>query len=388
MATESGPNAGTASHQADRPRPPLPGGNGWSRPARGGTIEVTDFYNGAHHRADPGGDPRGRRPGGQGSPGPGSRRGAGARRAARRGRTAISAALAEAGDEIAAPVAAEVGMPLALARTIQAGLPAMDFGRGAAAGEVTWRRDRQLAGRARADRRGRLHHPVELPAAPDHAPRWRGADGRLHGRVEAQRGHARSTPVVLAEIVDEVGLPAGVFNLVTGYRARGRRGIAGAPRRRHGRFTGSTQAGRRVSEVASQTVKKVALELGGKSANVILDDADSAKAVGRRGVSNCYLNSGPDLQRAHPHAGAELEAVPRRSRWPRRRPRIRGRATRFEAQRPRPRRREAQWSRVRVTSTRARTRGPEVVTGGSEAAGRAESRLLLSAHRFADVSPT
>src|SRR6202023_2211169 len=56
-------------------------------------------------------------------------------------------------------------------------------------------------------------------------------------------------------------------------------------------FTGSTRAGRRVSELASKTVKRVTLELGGKSPNVILDDADLAKAV-QGGVQNCYLNSG------------------------------------------------------------------------------------------------
>jgi acyl-CoA reductase-like NAD-dependent aldehyde dehydrogenase len=56
-------------------------------------------------------------------------------------------------------------------------------------------------------------------------------------------------------------------------------------------FTGSTRAGRRVGELAAQTVKRVALELGGKSANVILEDADLAKAVAT-GVTMCYLNSG------------------------------------------------------------------------------------------------
>ena len=56
-------------------------------------------------------------------------------------------------------------------------------------------------------------------------------------------------------------------------------------------FTGSTTAGKRVSEVAARTVKRVALELGGKSANVILDDADLAKAV-KTGVQNCDFNSG------------------------------------------------------------------------------------------------
>jgi aldehyde dehydrogenase (NAD+) len=56
-------------------------------------------------------------------------------------------------------------------------------------------------------------------------------------------------------------------------------------------FTGSTRAGKRVSELAAKTVKRVSLELGGKSANIILDDADFEKAV-KSGVSNCYFNSG------------------------------------------------------------------------------------------------
>jgi betaine-aldehyde dehydrogenase len=56
-------------------------------------------------------------------------------------------------------------------------------------------------------------------------------------------------------------------------------------------FTGSTRAGRRVSELAAQSIKRVALELGGKSANILLDDADLEKAV-RNGVNACYLNYG------------------------------------------------------------------------------------------------
>jgi acyl-CoA reductase-like NAD-dependent aldehyde dehydrogenase len=56
-------------------------------------------------------------------------------------------------------------------------------------------------------------------------------------------------------------------------------------------FTGSTRAGRRVSELASATVKRVALELGGKSPNIILDDAPLEQAVAD-GVMKCYLNSG------------------------------------------------------------------------------------------------
>ena len=96
---------------------------------------------------------------------------------------------------------------------------------------------------------------------------------------------------ILAEVIDEVGLPAGVFNLVTGVGPVVGEAIAAHPDVDMVSFTGSTRAGKRVAELASQTVKRVALELGGKSANIILDDADLAEVV-PKGVFACYLNSG------------------------------------------------------------------------------------------------
>src|SRR5207245_7460866 len=96
---------------------------------------------------------------------------------------------------------------------------------------------------------------------------------------------------VLAEVINDTGLPAGVFNLVTGVGPVVGEAIAAHPDIDMVSFTGSTRAGRRVSELASQTVKRVALELGGKSPNVILDDADLERAV-VDGVGKCYLNSG------------------------------------------------------------------------------------------------
>ncbi|HEY8516317.1 MAG TPA: aldehyde dehydrogenase family protein [Candidatus Binatia bacterium] len=96
---------------------------------------------------------------------------------------------------------------------------------------------------------------------------------------------------ILAEIVDSVGLPKGVFNLVSGTGPVVGEAIAKHPDVDMVSFTGSTRAGKRVSELAAQTVKRVALELGGKSANIILDDADFEKAV-TQGVSACYMNSG------------------------------------------------------------------------------------------------
>jgi aldehyde dehydrogenase (NAD+) len=96
---------------------------------------------------------------------------------------------------------------------------------------------------------------------------------------------------ILAEIIDSVGLPPGVFNMVTGYGPVVGEAIASHPEVDMVSFTGSTRAGRRVSELASQTIKRVALELGGKSPNIILDDADFAKAI-PDAVGKSFANSG------------------------------------------------------------------------------------------------
>ncbi len=96
---------------------------------------------------------------------------------------------------------------------------------------------------------------------------------------------------ILAEIVDEVGLPAGVFNLVAGTGPIVGEAIAAHPGIDMVSFTGSARAGKRVAEVAAGTIKRVALELGGKSANIVLDDADFGKVI-PKGVFACYLNSG------------------------------------------------------------------------------------------------
>jgi aldehyde dehydrogenase (NAD+) len=96
---------------------------------------------------------------------------------------------------------------------------------------------------------------------------------------------------VLAEIVEAVGLPAGVFNLVTGTGPVVGEAIVSHPQTDRVSFTGSTRSGQRVAELAAQAVKPVSLELGGKSPNVILDDADLETAV-TDGVTKCYFNSG------------------------------------------------------------------------------------------------
>ncbi|QYC44004.1 3-succinoylsemialdehyde-pyridine dehydrogenase [Nonomuraea coxensis DSM 45129] len=95
----------------------------------------------------------------------------------------------------------------------------------------------------------------------------------------------------LAGIFDEVGLPPGVFNLVSGRGPVVGEAMAAHPGVDMVSFTGSTAAGRRVAALAAETVKRVALELGGKSANIILPDADLKLAV-KVGVANCFVNAG------------------------------------------------------------------------------------------------
>ena len=96
---------------------------------------------------------------------------------------------------------------------------------------------------------------------------------------------------ILAEIIDEVGLPAGVFNLVCGVGPIVGEAIASHVDVDMVSFTGSTRAGRRIAEICGSRIAKVALELGGKSANIILEDADFERAVSD-GVSKAFLNSG------------------------------------------------------------------------------------------------
>jgi aldehyde dehydrogenase (NAD+) len=96
---------------------------------------------------------------------------------------------------------------------------------------------------------------------------------------------------ILAEIFHEAGVPAGVFNLVNGDGPTVGQAIASHPGVDMVSFTGSTRAGIAVAKAAADTVKRVTQELGGKSANIVLDDADLQKAVSG-GVGNCVMNSG------------------------------------------------------------------------------------------------
>ncbi len=206
--------------------------------------------------------------------------------------TKVSEGLAARLDDLAALITHEVGMPLVLSQLVQVGLPLTTFGSMAqVAADFTWE---QTVGNSLI-----VREPVGVVGAitpwnyPLHQIAAKVAPALAAGCTVVLKPSevAPLNAFVLAEVFDEVGCPPGVFNLVTGVGPVVGEAIAAHPDVDMVSFTGSTRAGKRVSEVASNTVKRVALELGGKSANVILGDADLARAV-PDGVGKCFLNSG------------------------------------------------------------------------------------------------
>jgi len=194
--------------------------------------------------------------------------------------------------EIAEIVSHEVGMPQLFSSLIQAGLPTGTFGDVATrARTFEWEREEgnSLFVREAIGVVGCITpwnyplHQIANKVAP-----------ALAAGCTVVLKPSEVAPInafILAEIMHEVGIPAGVFNLVTGTGPVVGEAIAAHNLVDMVSFTGSTRAGKRVMQVAAETVKKVGLELGGKSANIILDDADLSVAI-PDGVFKCYLNSG------------------------------------------------------------------------------------------------
>ena len=97
--------------------------------------------------------------------------------------------------------------------------------------------------------------------------------------------------ILLAQILHDAGVPAGVFNLVNGEGPEVGAAMSAHPGIDMMSFTGSTRAGRAVAKAAADSIKRVSQELGGKSPNIVLEDADIDKAV-KAGTRQCFLNSG------------------------------------------------------------------------------------------------
>ena len=205
---------------------------------------------------------------------------------------ALREGLAKRAEEIAATITADVGTPARIARRIQAALPETDV-----ATYVDL-----LAGDDQEQRIGNslvVREPVGVVAAitpwnyPLHQITAKLAPALAAGCTVVLKPSEVAPLVVrlLFEAIDEAGFPPGVVGLVHGDGPIVGEALVGHRDVDMVSFTGSVRAGARVAELAARTVKKVTLELGGKSANVLLEDADLGAAV-KVGVANAFLNGG------------------------------------------------------------------------------------------------
>ncbi|ASU59812.1 aldehyde dehydrogenase family protein [Nocardiopsis dassonvillei] len=219
-------------------------------------------------------------------------------------------------DDIAAELTRDMGAPAVFARKVQAGLPARMFQTYIDLVEESGER---YFGGERVGNSLIVREPVGVVGAitpwnyPLHQIVLKVVPALLAGNTVVLKPSevAPLSAYALTEVFHEAGLPAGVFNLVSGTGPVVGEAIAAHPRVDMVSFTGSTRAGTRVSQVAAETVKKVALELGGKSPNVILPDADLVKAV-KRGVADVMRNTGQScnaLTRMLVHRDSYEEAV-------------------------------------------------------------------------------
>ncbi len=194
-------------------------------------------------------------------------------------------------DEVARLIVDEVGTPIRIAERIQATLPITVL-RGYADLLAEERPEERIANSLV------LREPVGVVAAitpwnyPLHQVVAKVAPALAAGCpvVVKPSEVAPLTALLLAEVAAEAGLPAGALNVVTGGASTGE-ALIGHPEVDAVSFTGSVATGGRVAAIAAPAIKRVTLELGGKSANVVLEDADLATAV-KVGVANAFLNAG------------------------------------------------------------------------------------------------
>ncbi|MGV0812497.1 aldehyde dehydrogenase family protein [Mycolicibacterium boenickei] len=205
---------------------------------------------------------------------------------------AIAGKLAERSEDMARTISSEMGCPISISRAIQLGLPLNSF---AEAANIV--REYEFESEYRGSTIVREPFGVLGAITPWNYPLHQIALKVAYGLAAGNTVVVKPSEVTplcalaLAEIIDEIGLPPGVFNLVFGTGADVGEAIAGHDDVDIVSFTGSTRAGRRVQEVAARTVKRVSLELGGKSPNIILDDADLESVV-PASVKTMMLNSG------------------------------------------------------------------------------------------------
>ncbi|EHR53589.1 NAD-dependent aldehyde dehydrogenase [Saccharomonospora marina XMU15] len=296
-------------------------------------------------------------------------------------------ALAARVDSVATTIATDVGTPMRIASRIQAQLPLTDIATYADLldqPEIEEKIGNTLL----------VREPIGVVAAitpwnyPLHQITCKLAPALAAGCTVVIKP-SEVAPLVVQQLFDaihEAGLPAGVVNLVHGEGPVVGEALATHPDVDHVSFTGSVRAGSRVAELAARTIKKVTLELGGKSANVVLDDADLKTAV-KVGVANAFLNGGQtctawtrllvpqDRQAEAAELAAEFAAGFKPGD-----PLVAG--TKLG-----PLVSSAQRERVRGFIDKGIQEGARLVTGGSEPPADLARGYFVAATVFADVDP-
>ncbi|WP_329403628.1 aldehyde dehydrogenase family protein [Streptomyces melanogenes] len=204
----------------------------------------------------------------------------------------VADALERRGPHLAELIAREVGTPVGFARIAQVGLAVLAFRTAAEVGASYPYEHGQANSLV-------LREPFGVVGAitPWNYPLYQVAAKAAYALAAGNTVVLKPSEVAplsvweLAAVMDEVGLPAGVFNLVGGLGPVVGEALAAHPDVDFVSFTGSTEVGRQVSRTAAATVKRVGLELGGKSPTVLLPDADPADVV-PRAVAAAFLNNG------------------------------------------------------------------------------------------------
>jgi acyl-CoA reductase-like NAD-dependent aldehyde dehydrogenase len=204
----------------------------------------------------------------------------------------LAAALGERVDDIARTVSQEVGMPITMSTPIQAQLPVTTT-RSVADIAAAWLPEKRIGNSIVVREAYGVAGLITPWNYPLHQIMAKVAPAMAAGCTMVLKPSeiAPLNSCLLAEAALAIGLPAGVFNIVQGDGPTAGEAIARHPGIDLVSFTGSVRAGQRVSTLAAATIKKVTLELGGKSACVVLDDAPLEQAI-KNGVNNAMLNSG------------------------------------------------------------------------------------------------
>ena len=300
---------------------------------------------------------------------------------------AISRGIAERTEELARSIAREVGTPIRHSRAIQVGNPIQII-----AGTTRAIRDFQFQ-----EEIGNVLVVCEPAGVVAAITPWNYPLQQVVAKVAPALAAgctvvlkasevAPLTAFMLAEIADAVGLPGGVLNVLTGTGSTAGEGLVSHPLVDLISFTGSTRAGRRISQLAAETVTPLTLELGGKSASVLLPDADIEKAA-KFAVYNAFLNAGqtctaltrllvPQADQERAVAVAVDTALKLGLGDPL-----------DESTRLGPLASQAQLERVRGYIRQGIAEGARLVTGGAESPQGLDRGYFVAATVFADVRP-